>query len=243
MIPSNWGCIVSIPKLVHWIWFGDDVPSWADDNVQAFLRLHPEWEARFWHELPEGFPDELREIVESLNWYSSRSDILRYWLLEQYGGVYLDTDILTLRNFAPLLEHPFFLAPCLPEGHTRPHLNCALMGGRAGSRVMTETLAECVRIANAGEPIRRITYGPDVLTRLFENGKQDLTLLPSHYFYAIPDRATAHHFWRSENPERDRLFSRFRPTFTDNEEPFAVHLWGVNGSSHRTAIGTAPPLP
>lgn len=225
---------MTIAKLAHWIWFGNEVPGWARSNIELFRLLHPDWQTRTWQELPPQFPNELRSIVEQVPWYSSRSDIFRYWLLATYGGVFMDTDILPLRSFNELLGHQFFLAPCLPEGHTRPHLNCALMGCEQRSPAIQSVLKECVRYASEGAPPKRIAYGPDLLTRLFGNKPEEgVTVLPSHYFYAIPDRTTTHRFWRSDAAGRAEILAPFRGSFSDDQEPYAVHLWGVEGSSQR----------
>lgn len=222
-----------IPKLAHWIWFQEDLPAWARQNVETFRRLHPEWDVRIWHELPDEFPDDLLDLIESLPWYSSRSDIFRYWLLARYGGVYLDCDVVTLRSFEPLLNERFFLAPCQPTGHTRPHLACGLMGSVPGSRAARRIVEACRLRAAQPEPPRRITYGPDLLTSLFSAGDDDLTILPLHYFYAIPDRETAHAFWHSDEAGRAEIMERLQPQFSNNVAPYAVHLWGVDGSSQR----------
>lgn len=64
-----------IPKLAHWIWFQEDLPDWAAHNVTVFRRLHPRWQFRIWHEPPGEFPDDLRDLIDHLPWYSSRSDV------------------------------------------------------------------------------------------------------------------------------------------------------------------------
>ena len=94
-----------------------------------------------------------------------------------------------------------------------------------------------VRRAELPEPPRRITYGPDLLTRLFAEDREELTVLPMHYFYAIPDRETTHEFWHAGDLQRAEILKRFESTFTDAEPPYAVHLWGVEGSSQRRVPG------
>ncbi|MBX3437906.1 MAG: hypothetical protein KF861_10480 [Planctomycetaceae bacterium] len=222
-----------IPKLAHWVWFHEELPGWALQNVEAFRELHRGWDIRVWHELPADFPRQLRALVDRLPWYSSRSDIVRYWLLAEYGGVYLDCDVVTLRSLEPLLKERFFLAPCQPTGHTRPHLACGLMGSVPGSRAARRIVEACIQRASQPEPPRRITYGPDLLTALFPADDDDLTILPRHYFYAIPDRETAHAYWHAEEAGRAEIMQRFEPLFSDGVPPYAVHLWGVDGSSQR----------
>lgn len=40
---------------------------------------------------------------------SHRADVLRLQILKQYGGIYLDTDVITINSFEPLLHHEFVL--------------------------------------------------------------------------------------------------------------------------------------
>jgi hypothetical protein len=226
-----------IPLVAHWVWFDDVLPDWVAANIDSFQSLHSNWTIRVWNELPKEFPSDLRDLVDGLPWYSSRSDIFRYWLLAEYGGVYLDTDVVTLRRFDSLLNHEFFLAPCTPTGHTQPHLACGLMGSVPGSRSALRILDACRSRAKMSQPPRRITYGPDLLTNLFAEDRAGLTVLPQHYFYAIPDRETTHAFWHADSDERQRIMKRFEPDFGDEEAPYAVHLWGVEGSSQRRVPG------
>ena len=107
------------------------------------------------------------------------------------------------------------------------------MGSIPGSRSALRILEACRKRAELPEPPRRITYGPDLLTRLFAEDREELTVLPLHYFYAIPDRETTHEFWHANSLKRAEIMKRCESTFTDNEPPYAVHLWGVEGSSQR----------
>ncbi len=224
-----------IPKIAHWIWLNDNLPDWAARNINSFRTLHPDWIIRIWHDLPKEFPDSLRAIFDELLWYSSRSDILRYWLLWEYGGIYLDTDVVALRSFEPLRRHELFLAPCQPVGHDTPHLACALMGSLPRSKPAWKILEACIERASTSEPPRRITYGPDLLSKLFRTPKDGAEILPLHYFYAIPDRETAHRVWELDaDARRKALADIVMRTHGVDHPPFSFHLWGVDGSTHRT---------
>lgn len=56
-------------------------------------------------------PDRLREVWQALlerKQWAALSDILRYLVLHEEGGVYLDLDTITLRDLRPLLTLPGF---------------------------------------------------------------------------------------------------------------------------------------
>ena len=71
----------------------------------------PDWEIREWNEKNFSIakaPVYVREAYEHHKW-AFVSDYVRLWALEQYGGVYFDTDVQVLRSFEPLLTDTAFL--------------------------------------------------------------------------------------------------------------------------------------
>ena len=57
-----------IPRLAHWMWFEERLPTWAAKNIATFQKLHSDWEVRIWQTLPDSFPDDLRELIERIPW-------------------------------------------------------------------------------------------------------------------------------------------------------------------------------
>jgi hypothetical protein len=234
-----------IPQIAHFIWLNEDPPDWVTRNVNTFEEFHPDWTIWIWRHPPENMPVDLRQLMSELPYVVSRSDIFRYWLLAEYGGVYLDCDNVAIRNFAPLLDTEFFTAPCMCVPHTVPHVACGLMGSSPGSFHALEILAAIrTKMIDPNERDRK-SYGPDLMTPIFSEEairKKQLenpiwprpTIYPIHYFYLIPDRPTAREFWLGDQRVRDRIMDRFRPQWTDDVPPYSVHLWGVNDSSTRT---------
>ena len=75
---------------------------------EHMMELHPGWEYRFWME--KNRPKLRNEkLYQSLSRYMFKSDLLRYEILYQYGGVYVDTDILFYKNMEPLLVREYFI--------------------------------------------------------------------------------------------------------------------------------------
>ncbi len=224
----------TIPKIAHWIWLNGQLPDWASSNIERFQNLHTDWEIKIWNSFET--TESYNKIINSLKWYSSRSDILRYLILQEYGGVYFDVDNYIIRNFDDLLNNEFFIAPCMPDGHIKPHLACGLMGSIANSLASRLILEECLNVFTMVDEPKRITYGPNLLDKVFGSRNQSICkILPQHYFYSIPDRNTAHEYWKSDNANKEMIMARFRNDFVDGVEPYSIHLWGVDGSSQREA--------
>lgn len=144
-----------IPRLFHYIWLGQEplhplMLEWQD----GWRRLHPDWEIKLWRDDPElpihilHHGDELiecrhRDYLASCSPVAKQSDVWRYDILEQQGGVYLDTDMEPLKCLEPLIDDaPAFAGLCttyycLPHGGQsrapgRPRqwneVGCSIMG-------------------------------------------------------------------------------------------------------------------
>ena len=103
-----------IPKIVHLIWLGPSpFPIESIENIRTWLAHHPSWTFYFWTDrkrMPPCKDLQLRyikdftfqfladEFQESQNW-GEKSDILRYEILYQIGGIYIDHDANCLRPF------------------------------------------------------------------------------------------------------------------------------------------------
>jgi len=225
-----------IPKRAHFFWFGGEPPAWVFENVKTFQRLNPGWGVRLHRNWL--FSTGFVRAVRGCHLWCQVADIAYCSVLRQYGGVVLDCDIVTLRSFDPLLgrggawttKHPSTV------GGAR-RLTNGVMGAEPGCAAMEQACDEITRIAKntpAGQRFRRCEFGPTMLTRLFADG--GMTILPHYYFYPWGlvggEREQAHKFWHADEAERKQMLDCISDRFTDGERPFAVHLWGVDGSSN-----------
>lgn len=100
-----------IPKIIHYCWFGrGEKPELAKKCIASWRRFCPDFEIREWNEdncgdLSIPFMAEAYAAKK----YAFVSDVMRLVVLEQYGGVYFDTDVEVLRDISPLLEDEGFI--------------------------------------------------------------------------------------------------------------------------------------
>ena len=100
-----------IPKIIHYCWFGrGEKPELAKKCIASWRRFCPDFEIREWNEdncgdLAIPFMAEAYAAKK----YAFVSDVMRLVVLEQYGGVYFDTDVEVLRDISPLLEYEGFI--------------------------------------------------------------------------------------------------------------------------------------
>lgn len=104
-----------IPKIIHHVWVGrNPLPEFASKYIDSWKRHHPDWEFRLWTD--ENLPRiQNHAVYQCTGTPAQKADILRYELLNQFGGVYVDTDFECLRNIEPLIGGcGFFYADELP---------------------------------------------------------------------------------------------------------------------------------
>ena len=85
-----------IPKVIHYCWFGDNpYPEVVKECMQSWKAMCPDYEIRCWNE--ENFDykscNYAREAYDVQKW-AFVSDYARLKILEEYGGVYVDTDVV-----------------------------------------------------------------------------------------------------------------------------------------------------
>jgi len=122
-----------IPCNVHLIWLGPKpFPIESVENIRMWMEHHPEWSLHFWTDRnrpppvkgmvvhrEEEFPlSPLAKHYEQARNWGQKSDILRYEILSQIGGVYIDHDADCLRPFDGLHRGYDFYC-CLEAPHTR----------------------------------------------------------------------------------------------------------------------------
>ena len=98
--------IMSIPKIIHYCWFGPNpIPELERRCIGSWKKFLPDYELMFWNE--ETFDVNSYSFTKQAyetKYYAFVSDFVRAIVLQQYGGIYLDTDIEILSNFSSLLK-------------------------------------------------------------------------------------------------------------------------------------------
>ncbi len=88
-----------IPKVIHYCWFGrNPKPQLILDCIESWKKFCPGWEIREWTEDNyDVFKNEyIREAYNQKKW-AFVADYARFDVLNQYGGVYFDTDVELLK--------------------------------------------------------------------------------------------------------------------------------------------------
>ena len=100
-----------IPKIIHYCWFGrGEKPELAKKCIASWKKFCPDFEIREWNE----DNCDCRTVPFMAEAYAAKkyafvSDVMRLIVLEQYGGVYFDTDVEVVRDITPLLVGEGFI--------------------------------------------------------------------------------------------------------------------------------------
>ena len=93
-----------IPKIIHQTWKNNDVPEGYLEYQKKVKELHPDWEYKLWTDEDNtafvkqyfpGFYDTYVGLPKNI----MRADMIRYMIMFQVGGIYLDLDYEMLKPF------------------------------------------------------------------------------------------------------------------------------------------------
>ena len=154
-----------IPRVLHFIWLGPrPFPETSLENIRSWKRWHPDWKICFWTDsasrnVPiDGMEKHLIDEIDMgvlisplgpylarTNNFGEQSDLIRYALLWQQGGVYVDHDVTCVQSFDALVQAFDFFACLSPPRQfagiqTHVHLANCLIGVKKGHPIMMATI-------------------------------------------------------------------------------------------------------
>lgn len=101
-----------IPKIIHFCWFGNNpLPPIVEKCINSWKTIMPDYEIMRWDEtnIPYQKYNFMKEAYEYKK-YAFVSDHARYFVLKEYGGFFLDTDVEVIKRFDDLRENICFFA-------------------------------------------------------------------------------------------------------------------------------------
>ena len=102
---------MSIPKIIHYCWFGGGPISEADRKcMESWKKYCPDYKIIEWNEQNfEISANRYAQQAYEAKKYAFVSDYARLAVVYEYGGIYLDTDVELVRPLDELLELPGFM--------------------------------------------------------------------------------------------------------------------------------------
>ncbi|MBF5059034.1 glycosyltransferase family 32 protein [Candidatus Neptunochlamydia vexilliferae] len=224
---------IKIPKVIHFIWLGPNpFPKESLDNVKSWVEHHPDWTFKFWTDRRRALPHRKMELkfisdfkfqklkthFEASDNYAEKSDLMRYELLYQEGGLYVDHDVKCFNPFDSFNES--FDLYCGIETPHEPIISSSVsvcnnvIGSRPGHPVLKrcidliESRWDTYSLAYPGNDKESIiyrvahrTFAPfDMAVReLGGKGENKDIAFPAAYFNRIDEDFAlfAHHYYAS----------------------------------------------
>jgi hypothetical protein len=213
-----------IPKLIHFVWIGGPMPSWAARNIEQFRQLNPEHQVVL-NGAADVLPAYAGRYAESTD-LTTKSDLIRYSVLERDGGWYFDVDFWPFRPVADM-ERAFrldgsklFCIEVRAKG-TAAWLGNGVLACAPGHPVW-QTIRERI-VATAYTS--RFIYGPCLFSGMATEDPSPFVLGGIPWFCG-PQRDWAPKLYRLlvDEPAND-AFMRANDPRTGGQVPFAMHLW------------------
>ena len=179
-----------IPKIIHQIWIGSKpaptkfMDTWCEKNPEfTYIRWNEE-EIKT-RSLKLRCTKQINEMEE----INGKADIIRWEILYQYGGVFIDADSICIEPIDDLLMKTKAFAGYEQE-QLRPNLIATGTMGFPPYHPLVKKAIEWIENNNVSVRLTRKrawqTVGPGLLTNLYNSGNyKDITIFPSYFFLPI----------------------------------------------------------
>ena len=201
-----------IPKIIHYCWFGKTKkPKVVRDCIISWSKFLPDYQIMEWNEDNCTFTNDFTiEAYDRKKW-AYVTDYIRLEKLSKYGGIYLDTDMMLLKNFDILLLNDCFF------GYEERDI---ISAGIIGATMKNGFIDEILKFYNNFKVDKTTDYNkitiPLIITSCFNTthlDKQLIKIYPETYFYPLPNKL--------KNDVNNYLNYVTQDTY-------AVHLWNAS---------------
>ncbi len=167
-----------IPPILHHVWFGSRLPKYAVEFARTWKEHEPKLELVLWASHPKELEEELggdhpwgsiepmprflqHDIVPTMDAYvrqdvpaiaAAMSDLMRLQLVEEYGGIYVDLDVLCFRPLGWIKGRSCIVS----EEHWAHHIGNFFIAAEPNHVAMTEAhrriRERVVKVRRKGRP-------------------------------------------------------------------------------------------
>ncbi|GEM06255.1 glycosyltransferase family 32 protein [Rhodotorula toruloides] len=201
-----------IPKIIHATWKTDILPERWEKVRQGCIDLHPDYEFRLWSDaasrafIAEHYPWFL-STFDGYTYPIQRADVIRYFVLHKFGGIYMDLDIGCRRNLDPLRYFRVILPQTIPVGVSND-----LMFAEPAHPFMDLVIHNLITFDH--------TYGTNYPTVMFSTGPMFLSAVYGMWPKDTPDGVE-----RQVRVLPRRWYGKNAPA-TEMEESYFDHYYG-----------------
>lgn len=188
---------MSIPKIIHQIWLGPNKRPdiWMNTWKVDYLKQYPDWTYKLW---TESELDELdmvnKKIYKNEKYYNCKSDIARYEILYQQGGIFMDADSMWIKKTDNSLDKILDMVKeyggfCAEEPINKWSLANGVIGFAKEHIVLKQNIEY---IKNNYHRLKKkykrqcdvwLVTGPGIFTKIVKENKDTIKILDSIHFY------------------------------------------------------------
>lgn len=238
---------MSIPKILHYCWFGDNpIPDKTKKCIATWKELCPDYKLMRWDESNFDISKRAytREAFENKKW-AFISDVCRLEKVYEHGGIYLDVNTEALKSFDDLLENDMFVG-----FEQDNHIQMGVFGAKKHHEILKSILQdfyEKSRLLSDDGKINYRTINSRVHEVLVERGMESrdsyqeldgVTVYPKEYFCPrywnsarqdpITDKTyTNHYFGASWHDEESRKWLNFITSDKAPRVSVVIPVYGV----------------
>lgn len=213
-----------IPKILHFIWVGKDpLPDQSSDYINMFKLMYDDYEIKLWKDMDvienELIPDFLNDYYFNNDFTPAfKADILRYLILQKYGGLYFDTDFEPLKKLPDCFLLFDFLGAIQPNEEVAIGFIASIKNNLLINEII-QNIPHSIEISKLNgfydsRKIHKIT-GPeffDPIANKYKN-RSDHFFFTKEYFYP---------YWFTEDSRKSEIFKITSPL------SYAVHHWNMS---------------
>lgn len=217
----------TIPKHIHQYWNGPHPPK---ELMKICKTIHWDWKYTLW--TPESIANlstfHNRKMFDEFarGEINGQSDIVRYSVLREFGGVYLDADTFCLRRLDSFLHFGVFLGYTSKDNQDaqnpeNPNIATAVFGAIAQHPLLI-SLTENLKGKHVQGPAWK-QVGPGYMTKIMQschtcNSSGDVRVFPFYTFvpYHHSEKKILQQY--QNHPQDLPKIKKYRP--------YAMNLWG-----------------
>lgn len=197
-----------IPKKLHFIWIGDESKK-PVRCIDTWMKKNPEYEVKVWGNNQLQTVNwrnhrQLHDMLEKKD-YAGASDVMRYEILYEHGGIYIDADTFCVKPLESWLLNCESFASWEQELVRNNLIANTIIGGVPGAQTWKLCIDAVATKDCTEDKLAWMITGPMLVTDVFFKAQANLTVYPSHFF--MPEHHTG-----------------YKSKVTGHT--FANHLWG-----------------
>uniref|UniRef100_A0A6C0J4U2 Alpha 1,4-glycosyltransferase domain-containing protein n=1 Tax=viral metagenome TaxID=1070528 RepID=A0A6C0J4U2_9ZZZZ len=154
-----------------------------------------------------------KKKYEKYNNPSYFSNLFRYTLLYEIGGIWVDMDMICLKPLDIILDQDYIFSCELKNNNQ--HTNAGIIGCPSKSDLMKDCINEVKKLVNSNKKIVQGLLGPKVLKKFVTKYELDYLVSPYYVF--------CHYGYK----EIEKIYYsyNFQSEILDDKEVLCIHLW------------------